>query len=179
MNSNKESTEVVATTGLNAYEYKVAEMLSTGSTRKEVAEELGITISEVYQITARKGVKSKTKELTANIADETLSKHIRLLDAMIESKLEKLDSEDKTLADATNKDIVDLMNQLSKLRAENDMVDTRAKLTSEGGGYASILQSIIVNNNTTIVNNENGGADSHKKKLDIMKDSVEAEIVDE
>jgi transcriptional regulator with XRE-family HTH domain len=175
MNDNTKSTEVVAT-GLNAYEYKVAEMLSTGSTRKEIAEELGITISEVYQLAARKGVKSKTKELTANIADETLSKHIRLLDAMIESKLEKLDSEDKTLADATNKDIVDLMNQLSKLRAENDMVDTRAKLTSETGGYASILQSILVvnNNSTTIVNNE----EPKKKKLDIMKDSVDAEIID-
>jgi predicted transcriptional regulator len=176
------SNEIVSK-GLNAIEWKIAELLSKGKTRKEVANELGISISEVYTIANRKPVKHKVEEMTSTIANEVLNKHVRLLDAIIESKLEKLEKEGKELSEITNKDIIDLLNQLSKLRAENDMVETRAKLTSDGGGYASILQSIIVNNNTTVINNNNVSEDTTttngSKKLDIMKDSIDTEVVDE
>jgi len=151
MNNNN-----IAPKGLNVFEVKVVELLSQGKKKKEVADELGMSLTEVYNISNRKAVKVAVEQSVSEITTSIIKRNVPLMSAVIEDKLLQMEEEGGRLADLTKKDVVDLIGELSKMNAAAINSETKQSMMNQENGYAQLLQQIlVVNNNTTVINNKN------------------------
>ena len=131
---------------LSVLERTIVDMYSAGHSIKNIALEVGAPISTIKNILNRPEVKEVSNALVLGTGIAMKAERYRLLNAIIEDKLKKLeDNVDEdgnqvgSVSDLTNKDIVDLLNIADNWGKEKEKADLG---TDKGNIYVTLLQQL-------------------------------------
>jgi len=119
---------------------KVVELYSRGVKKKDIAFELGMTTVEVTRFLAKPEIQILVNDIIKTTGNAIVAKNLGLIEDIIEAKLERIkNTDDKTMADATSKDIVDLMSIVSNMTIAKERLETE----QDSNTYIQILNGIL------------------------------------
>jgi hypothetical protein len=125
---------------LTVTERYICELYSLGHSPKRIASELGMPVSAIRRTLAKPHIASFVKELVNAQYAVMKEGRLRILNKIIEDKLEKLEEEfGDDLSGATKKDIVDLLVIVDNLQKEKE----KAELGTVGDTYVNVINQII------------------------------------
>lgn len=126
---------------LSLVERSICELRADKKTNTDIANYLGLTITEVKRVLARDHVKFFLQELINAQYEISKEYRLELINKIISAKVKKIEEgeEDVDFASATKKDLVDL------LLIQDSMLKEREKkeLGTNEDTYVTLLQQII------------------------------------
>ena len=118
----------------------IIQLYSAGKSKKDIAFELGLSSSEVTRVLSKPEVQKMVEEIIKTTGDAIVAKNLGIIEDIIADKLAIIkNNPDKSLADATNKDVVDLMNIVNSMMVQRD----KLKQEQDGNTYIQILNGIL------------------------------------
>ena len=126
---------------LTLIEQQIVSLYTDGVDIKDIALELGTTASAIRRVLNKPEIKNVTNQLILDYGLALKAEKLRLLNKIVEEKLKEIDnSDDKTIADATNKDVVDLIKIMDDMQKEKEKKDLG---TSSNNIYLNLLNNIM------------------------------------
>jgi hypothetical protein len=124
---------------MTTLETQICELYSIGHSTKSIAESLGIGPNTVRSTLAKPHIKEFVNELINAQYVTTLEGRLRILNKIVDAKLEKIEEEyDGDFSKATKKDIVDLL-----VIGDNMLKERQKKeLGTNDNIYLNIVQQI-------------------------------------
>jgi len=131
--------EVKPATPMTTTETQICELYSSGHSTKSIAETLGIGAYTVRNVLSKPHIKDFVNELINAQYASTLEGRLRILNKVVDAKLEKIEEEyDGDFSKATKKDIVDLL-----VIGDNMLKERQKKeLGTNDNVYLNIVQQI-------------------------------------
>jgi len=117
----------------------VCELYASGIPVKGIAGELGIPVNSVRRLLAKPHVRDFVSELVTQQYAVLKEGRLRILNRIIEDKLEEIEESGESLAGATKKDIVDLLVTMDNMLKEREKAD----LGTTQDTYVNIIQQVI------------------------------------
>jgi len=130
---------VVPAKPMTALETNICELYSTGKSTKAISTELSINMSTVRNILGKPHIKEFVNDLINAQYMTSLEGRLRLVNSIIDAKLERIEEEFDSMADATRKDIIDLLIISDNMQKER----TKKELGASDNVYVNIINSIM------------------------------------
>ncbi len=131
--------EVKPAVPMTTTETQICELYSSGHSTKSIAETLGIGANTVRNVLSKPHIKDFVNELINAQYATTLEGRLRILNRIVDAKLEKIEEDyDGDFSKATKKDIVDLL-----IIGDNMLKERQKKeLGTNDNIYLNIVQQI-------------------------------------
>ena len=124
---------------MTALESEICELHSLGKSTKYISDTLGINTSTVRSTLAKPHIRDFVYELVNAQYTSRLEGRLRLINAVIDAKLEKIEADhDGDLSKSTSKDIVDLMVISDNMQKEK----TKKELGTDSNVYLQIINQV-------------------------------------
>jgi len=131
--------EVAPATPMTALETNICELYSIGKSTKGIAEELGISPTTVRNTLGKPHIKDFVSELVNAQYASSLEGRLRIVNKIIDAKLEKIEEEyDGDFSKATKKDVVDMLMIADGMLKERQ----KKELGTSDNVYLSIVNQI-------------------------------------
>jgi len=131
--------EVMPATPMTPLETQICELYSVGKSTKGIAEELGISPSTVRNTLGKPHIKDFVSELVNAQYASSVEGRLRIVNKIIDSKLEKIEEEyDGDFSKATKKDVVDMLMIADGMLKERQ----KKELGTSDNVYLSIVNQI-------------------------------------
>ena len=125
---------------LTIQERYIAELYSKGYSSKRIANEMGLPQTTVSRILSTPHIREYVTELVNTQYAVIKEGRLRILNKIVEDKLEQLEEAyDGNLANATKKDIVDVIQAIDSMMKERE----KAELGTTQDTYVNIIQQVI------------------------------------
>jgi hypothetical protein len=125
---------------LTVVERYICELYARGESPRKIATEMGIPYATVSRILAKPHIKEFVKELVNEQYTVIKEGRLRLLNRIIEDKLEALEREHGgDLSKATKKDVVDLIVTMDNMMKERE----KAELGVTDDTYIAVIQQVV------------------------------------
>ena len=124
---------------MTVLESEICELYSIGNSTKSIADILGINTSTVRNTLAKPHIRDFVSELINAQYTTKLEGRLRIINSVIDAKLEKIEEEfDGDLSKVTKKDIIDLLVVSDNMQKER----TKKELGTGDNVYLNIINQI-------------------------------------
>ena len=131
---------VVPAKPMTALETNICELYSTGKSTKAISTELSINMSTVRNILGKPHIKEFVNDLINAQYMTSLEGRLRLVNSIIDAKLERIEVEfNGDMASASKKDVLDLIIISDNMQKER----TKKELGASDNVYVNIINSIM------------------------------------
>lgn len=132
---------------LSILDQQIVSLYSDGVNIKDIAIELGISVPSIRRALNKPEIREAANDVIMNMGISLKAEKLRLINAVVNDKLEKLDEQvdeegNKTgrLADITNKDVFDLISMADGMQKEKEKADLG---NTTNNVYINLLNQIM------------------------------------
>jgi len=136
-------TEVVeSAVPLTSIERSICELYANARTKKEISTLLGIPMNSVTKTLKKRGIDTFINDLilAQNMAQK--AGRVRVLSRIADDMIEKIEEGEGSFADATKKDLVDIIKTIDDIMKEKEKADLG---TNKDNTYIQILNGMMDN----------------------------------
>ena len=128
---------------MTVLESNVCELYSLGRSSKAISDELGVTPSTVRNILSKPHIRDFVGDLINAQYTTKLEGRLRIINSVIDAKLEKIEQEfDGDLSKVTKKDVIDLIVISDNIQKERQ----KKELGTDSNVYLQIMQQVTGGN---------------------------------
>ena len=125
---------------LSFEEYQIVDMYIEGKTEAQIAMDLALTTKYIKTVLSRPYIRNYVNEIVEVTQYAMKQNRIRLLNLIVNAKVEETLEQGLSYADLTKKDVVDLIRELDGLQKEKEKKELG---TNQNNTYVNILQKIV------------------------------------
>lgn len=128
---------------LSVLEHNILISLATGGTQGSTSRELGIPLSNITALLARKGVRAYLQELKTARREQMVATASEIAYEVLTDKYDKAKEEDVRAADMTRKDVIDVAKELTGILKQSSTMGAGDD-TEQGNVFTNIYKQINI-----------------------------------